>query len=761
MSAESEPDQPEPIRLAPRRSGEETAYLYGAHRVTLSAYDARHAPNVEGYRILGVVGQGGMGIVYRAYQAKLNRIVALKVLPAMIGRANPQAVVRFRREANAAARLHHTNIIPIYDFGETQHAYFYAMELVDGLPLDEVIARLGVTDVTNASMPQFSQALQALWADSDRAAQAATRRALESGRSSDDSSGGSDAPTFAAASSAPGRGRVYFHQVARWIADAADALQYAHEHGITHRDIKPGNLILSVDGRIMIADFGLALVAGEQAVTMTGSMLGTLRYMSPEQALANRAQTDHRADIWSLGAVLYELLTLQPAFPGADQKEVLGHILTREPTPPRKVVAGVPRELEVICQKAIEKAPTDRYATARAMADDLRRFINDLPIAAKPPGPIGRAIKFVRRHKAGVASVTALVAVLLLALTAMMLRSSFRRNRAQRLESLIKQGGVELAARNWEAAESAFNEALQIRPDCARAFFNLAIMKKDQYNRLGASASGRLLEEADELCRRGLEIESKNVGGLNTHGVILKKLERYDEAQAAYARAVDLDPGLFTAWDNLAIVFAHQGDLAKAEAHELKATELAGTNDKYAAYCWRNLASLWLHSGKPGVSEAVEKAITANDLDADNWLVSALSKLRSGDYRAALDDIKYADRLAKGGYGRVKRILAMAHLRTGEYADAIKQADAAIGLGDTTCINELTKATSHAGLRDWDAARAALRTATERWPPALINEHAVVVNSDRGVLWFDTAAELMRFRAEVSALIEATPHARP
>ncbi len=709
-------------------------------------------PTIDGYEILGVLGRGGMGVVYRAVQTKLKRTVALKILPSVVGGANPQAVARFRREATAAAKLHHTHIIPIHDFGESHHTWYYTMELVNGLPLNEVISRFAAESAPTLSPSRLAEFLAALTPGSevtiplDAPAEGALR-----------ADGSRGLP-----GTSSGRGRAYYQQVARWMADAADALAYAHGERIVHRDVKPSNFILSADGRIMVADFGLALVADENSMTMSGSLLGTLLYMSPEQAMGKRMGIDHRTDIWSLGAVMYELLTLRPAFAGPDQKEILSNIITRDPRRPHQVAPPVPRDLETICLKALEKDPRARYDTARAMADDLRRFINDLPITAKPPGPVGRTIKFVRRHRAGVAAAAALVALVLLALTAtLLLSASFRRNREQRLTALIKQGIDDGEARKWDAAESAFNEALKVHPDHAPALFMLARMKKDQFNSLGAQASKHLLEEADGLCRRGLQIDPNNVGGLNTHGVILKKLERYGEAQAAYARAVELNADLFNAWDNLAVVCAHQGDLAKAVTHAQRATELAGTTDKYAAYCWRNLASLRLHSGEPGVSEAVEKAIAANDLDPDSWLVCALSKLRTGESKAALDDIKHADRLAKGEYGRVKRILALAHLRTGEFADAVRQADAAIRLGDMTCINELTKATAHAGLGDRDAARGALQTAIERWPPALINEHAVVVTSDRGVLWFDTATELMSFRAEASAAIDSGPDANP
>ncbi|MCH7995803.1 MAG: protein kinase, partial [Planctomycetes bacterium] len=370
----------------------------GAADVNISpmANVAKHYPKIEGYKILGILGQGGMGIVYHAVQTKLGRKVALKVLPAMMGTASPSAVTRFRREATAAARLHHTNIVPIYDFGESSDAWYYAMELISGQPLSTIIECLPTDTVAQSSVAGLYSLLQTALAPSG-----------------DGQSGYLDAASKVDQSkvsvSSSGHGRPYYLQVARWMADTADALEYAHSQGIIHRDIKPSNLILSTDGRIMLADFGLAKQAGEESMTMTGALLGTLRYISPEQAMAKRMRVDHRTDIYSLGATMYELLSFQPAFSGDDDKELLGAIITREPTPLRKINSLIPPELDTICLKSLEKSPDARYPTARALAEDLRRYIHDLPIEAKRPGVVRRAMKFARRRRALVIGVAAAI----------------------------------------------------------------------------------------------------------------------------------------------------------------------------------------------------------------------------------------------------------------------------------------------------------------------------------------------------------------
>jgi tetratricopeptide (TPR) repeat protein len=204
--------------------------------------------------------------------------------------------------------------------------------------------------------------------------------------------------------------------MARLGVQAAEALEHAHALGVIHRDIKPGNLLVDVRGNLWITDFGLAQVQGDAKLTMSGDLLGTMRYMSPEQALAKRIVVDHRTDIYSLGVTLYELLTLEPAFNGRDRQEVLRQIAFEEPRPPTRINKAMPTELETIVLKALAKNPDERYPTARELADDLERFLKDEPIRAKPPTLAHKAKKWARRHMPVVA--TALVAVgVLLVLT--------------------------------------------------------------------------------------------------------------------------------------------------------------------------------------------------------------------------------------------------------------------------------------------------------------------------------------------------------
>ena len=340
-------------------------------------------PNLQigDFRLERRLGSGGMSVVYQAVQVSLNRRVALKVLPMNLS-GGASAVERFHREARAAARLHHPNIITIHAEGAESSICYFAMEMVDGQGLDQVIAELRET-----RLPEVAQPAAATAEDAEARADVGT----------DD---GSQVPCVLRDCKSESQ---YFNTVARLISEVADALNYAHAEGIIHRDVKPSNLMLSRDGRLILLDFGIARICAERAVTLTGSFLGTPRYMSPEQISGGRDKVDHHSDIYSLGVTLYELLTLEPLFDGDTQQQVIGQILSREPRPPRHVNQHIPIDLETICCKAIDKDASRRYPSAGEFADDLRRYLEGRVISAKPAGTTERVVKFVRRRTVTVA----------------------------------------------------------------------------------------------------------------------------------------------------------------------------------------------------------------------------------------------------------------------------------------------------------------------------------------------------------------------
>ncbi len=353
------------------------------------------------FRIIRELGHGGMGIVYEAEQLSLRRRVALKILP-MAGALQKRSLQRFHNEVRAAAMLAHPHIVSVYSVGEDRGIHHYSMQLIRGQSLAEVIQELAkleseeralngdsisqIVSVGNRSTSSDVEHDSKLSASTDEAfedAPEATEPELQRGTST--------TPPH-------GMSTEFFRSVARLGTDAAHALQHAHEQGVLHRDIKPNNLMLDGDAKLYITDFGLARIESETGMTMTGGLVGTLRYMSPEQVLGKHQVTDHRSDIYSLGLTLYELLTLRPAFESENRQELLRLIASQEPEKPRSLRRSIPRELETIVLKAIEKDPADRYPSAQSLADDLQRFLNHEPILAKPPTVLDRSYKWCVRH---------------------------------------------------------------------------------------------------------------------------------------------------------------------------------------------------------------------------------------------------------------------------------------------------------------------------------------------------------------------------
>jgi len=338
------------------------------------------------------VGRGGMGVVYEARQISLGRRVALKVLP-FAAVLDAKQIARFKNEAHAAAQLHHPHIVPVFAVGADRGVHYYAMQFIDGQPLDRVIAELRrkwrIADETPA--PGVAERSAAEPSSPEPAGPATGRSVLTE--------------------KAHNR-QQYFRTVARLGIQAAEALHAAHEYGVVHRDVKPSNLMLDGEGQVWVTDFGLARCQSEATLTKTGDVVGTLRYMSPEQALGQTALVDHRTDIYSLGATLYELLTLRPAVPGKDGPALVRQIDQQDPARLRQWLPELPADLETVVLKALAKRREDRYATAQQLADDLRCVLEGKPTVAKPPSWAERLHKWAWRHKQ---LVTAAAAACLLA----------------------------------------------------------------------------------------------------------------------------------------------------------------------------------------------------------------------------------------------------------------------------------------------------------------------------------------------------------
>jgi WD40 repeat protein len=383
-------------------------------------------PGVLGdFRIVREVGRGGMGIVYEAEQLSLGRRVALKVLP-FAATFDPRHLQRFKHEAQAAGHLSHPHIVSVYAVGSERGVHFYAMQFIDGQTLAALIesARRQAAPAPRAPAGAPTPPRAAL--STEAAAPLSARAAAELG------------------------------------VQAAEALDYAHEQGVVHRDVKPGNLLVDARGKLWVTDFGLARFQTDAGLTLTGDLVGTLRYMSPEQALGRHAIVDARTDVYGLGVTLYELLTLRPAFDGRDRQVLLRQIAADDPPAPRALTRAVPVELETIVLKAMAKEPAARYASAGELADDLRRFLEHRPIRARRPTLADRAAKWARRHQLLVtaAAVFLVLAVLGLAAALVLLAGEQAQTARARDQALDRERALRqvLYAQDMGLTQQAFQD---------------------------------------------------------------------------------------------------------------------------------------------------------------------------------------------------------------------------------------------------------------------------------------------------------------
>ncbi|OHB65841.1 MAG: hypothetical protein A2V70_16570, partial [Planctomycetes bacterium RBG_13_63_9] len=548
------------------------------------------------FRIISEIGRGGMGIVYEAFQESLDRHVAVKVLPKQ-SLLDEKQLQRFHREAQTAARLHHTNIVPVFGVGEHQGFHYIVMQLIRGVGLDAVLAALR----QRASVPT-----------APRNGQNAARQPLEHGRDTDivsliealvtgqgwqtrestlsspqlvetAVSSKEEIPSAAEKSSSPVSvateslhvdhdtkvngshedasasretstvpaqplqlGPLYWRSTAKIALQVAEAIQYAHLQNTLHRDIKPANLLLDSQGVIWVTDFGLAKAMEQNNVTQTGAIVGTLRYMAPEQL---SAQSDARSDIYSLGLTLYELLTLQPVFEDTSRSGLIWKIMHQEPSRPRKLDPEIPRDLETIVLKSIAREPAARYQSAREMAEDLRRFLDDRPVAARRITPPERLWRWCRRNPVVAGLTSAVLAMVVVA--AMIATIGYAQTRRAWMgESQQRQKAEATTELAMEALDKIFHQFAPNRITDA-AEISLADAEGDTVDvpiqpvisKETAAVLERMLEFYGQLGEQGgnnTKLRSKVADATRRVGDIRQRLGHYQEATAAYQRAIVL-----------------------------------------------------------------------------------------------------------------------------------------------------------------------------------------------------------------------------
>ncbi len=558
--------------------------------------DAQPLGALGDYQLLRQLGRGGMGVVYEAWQVSMNRRVALKVLPAGIS-ADTKAVTRFVREAHVAGKLQHPNVVPIFGMGIEATTPYFAMEMVDGETLAQVLARMKTAvqgEKTAFGFPRDDVA--------------------------------------------------YFSIVARCFADAADGLQHAHSHRIIHRDVKPSNLILDSEGRLRILDFGLARLEGQESITVSGDCVGTPLYMSPEQARRQKIPVDHRTDIYSLGATLYEMLTLEPPFRGKDHADTLSQIIEREPLELRRVDSRVPRDLETIVLKCLRKDPVDRYGTAEALGQDLRRFVRGDAVEGRRQAALE---KWLRRSWRQRLRLTALGATILLVLAIGVLtlnqRQSARERDHRRYRELVVRavGSLELGG----FAEPLVNRIAQRSAASIYSYLYLPEPGPHQDDSSMRRARGALqdLEEAIRLFPRRPDARYHLARGRWLLG-------RRDEALRLVDEALSLAPQFGPLRALKAAILAKEG---KAEPARRELDEGRRLGGESWAEPWQRAQEEGIRGDWAAAADAFGDLFARERSGEESYTAAAL-ELRLGRGRAYLQ---------AGEFERARLDLAMAHER--------------------------------------------------------------------------------------------------
>lgn len=433
------------------------------------------------FRLVREIGRGGMGIVYEAVQISLGRRVALKVLP-FTSAIDEKQITRFKNEAQSAAQVDHPHIVPVFAIGQDHGIHYFAMQLIGGKSLGQLLDELRLADA----------------------------EAEMAGCNSKDSLRANNA-------------QEHIRGIARLGVQAAEALHAVHEIGVVHRDVKPSNLLLDPQGKLWVTDFGLARCQSAASPTETGQVLGTKRYMSPEQALGQAALVDHRTDVYSLGVTLYELATLRHPYEdlaGAEIPFERGRTAWRRP---RYWNHAVPEDFENIVLKAMAEGREERYATARDLAEDLRRFLAGEPILARRPTLSARLGKWTRRHKRSVTAAVGVMAVIMTGLVASLVVISGERSEKAAAYRVASANHLR-AERNYQQAQAKYRQA------------------REMLDRLGTRAAQRLREvPGAEGVRREL---------------LAEMLPYYQD----FARESANDPALIT---ELALTFSNAGYLAE------------------------------------------------------------------------------------------------------------------------------------------------------------------------------------------------------
>lgn len=600
------------------------------------------------YRVIGEIARGGMGIVYEAEQLTLGRRVAVKVLPRH-ALTRERDIRRFEREAQTAAKLHHSNIVPVFGVGQDDGHHYIVMQLIRGVGLDEILSetkrmvtgeRGSITSARSSTVKRSAIGLLENELRRDTAVNCNAETVVSS--SGDDDSEQTESSTNSP--SIPSLlqiqsvvGAEYSKNVARIGLQAAEALHYAHTHDTLHRDVKPGNLLLDAEGCVWMADFGLAKAVENDSVTNSGDVVGTLAYVAPERF---RGETTERSDIYSLGITLHEMLTLQRAFTGKDRVTIMSQVANERLPSPRMFNPCVPRDLETIVMKAASHDAADRYATAGDLASDLEAFLADRPIQARRLSKLEHTVRWCRRNRS-MAVLAASVVFLLAAVFGVTVAGYFQSERQRQQSDAVSRLAVSVLDEFYTRfASGGFNVPATNDTEGTEGLVGNAPLplSKDV-----AFMLDKMLPVYDEFSQRTNDSEFVAIKSITANGrvgEIHRRLGALGEARRSYEAAIEridqLSPAqrtteavrLESAWihNGLGIVLLqedrHSNDAAKHHREAIKLLEGQDTSEQQKFELARSLYLLHMSSRR---NEATTRDPN-NGLDRAKEMLGQLEK---------------------------------------------------------------------------------------------------------------------------------------
>ena len=620
------------------------------------------------FEIQEEIGRGGMGTVYRAHQKSLQRVVALKILAPHVSHS-PKAVVRFQREAQAAANLHHSHIVAIHSQGSSDGHFYYAMELIDGVDLSKTISLARASLESADDMEETRAGSRSSLPDSavgvtiTLGAGQADRANLGASSALPSASLEDSAVILGTMPAAQRASEEHFAFIAEQLAEVAGALAYAHARGVIHRDIKPHNLILSKDGRLLITDFGLARVLEQPGVTVTGEFLGSPLYTAPEQIAGDGKGVDHRADIYSLAATMYEWLALRPPFPGTTREVVIGQVLRGQPTPLRLLDPSIPIDLETICLRAMDRHPDRRYQNAELFRDDLRAFLSGRRIRARRAGWMKRALRWTGRHPK--VSLGAAAVAIALALTGLSWRVSTVNRQAQSLltqrESQVEEKAEKLdeQAAQLESLIAAINalspqeliisgvdlakkvpDLVERGAQATQARMDALVPTTTEVGTL-ASIAARVVEDLFRTTASPLDALRIQTLAVDPRLIFLRAAMNAVNPVDGIRRTDPYvrDSSDYTARYLRALLNARAGRYEEMASDAAKLVELRG--DDANAHLVRGLADLLVNQWEQSIADCDRALVISESLERA-WVVRGLANLQLGLTSEALADFNQA-----------------------------------------------------------------------------------------------------------------------